>query len=208
MIINKDLCSGCGKCVAECPRAAIVCDNIGNYYIDFQLCNECDDIFEIECIRVCALNAITKNDGTYIDFDPIWRFRSEHLIWLMAIMGSRGSGRFQSGSKEWDAFRRLISAAYLDPELKVRMTRNFDDNCTGCPSKQNPGHVQRCGRADDLCYEKLGIKPGTVMRLWDVIKLVEDTFSIPFIKQLGTIPDDVLGDFLSFVSNDAKLFEN
>jgi hypothetical protein len=122
----------------------------------------------------------------------------------MAVMGSRGSGAFPVGSQEWDAFRKLISAAYLNPELKVRLTRSLDDNCTGCARKQDYHHVQKCGQDDDLCYEELRIEPGTVMKLWDVIQIAQDRFSIPFIKKLGTIPDKVLKNYLSFVSAPAE----
>jgi ferredoxin len=142
IFIKKDLCNGCGKCVAECHKAAIEKDSDGNYIIDPERCNDCKDIFDVECIRICGVNAIRQNDGSLSEFDPTWRFRSEHLIWLMAVMGSRGNNAFPA-NEHWEPFRKIIAAAYLDPELKVRMTRNFDDNCIGCHRKQDLDHVYK-----------------------------------------------------------------
>ena len=151
MFIDTDLCNGCGKCVVECHRSAISGDGQGKYSINPGLCTGCKDVFDIECIRICETRAITYDKRVHLEYDPTWRLRSEHLIWLIAVMGSEGSGAFWVGAAEWDAFRRLISAAYLDTELKVRLTKNFDDNCTGCPRKKDLDHVEQCGRDDDAC---------------------------------------------------------
>lgn len=205
MRIHQDLCNGCGKCVAECPKTAIGKNDAGGYAINAELCDECAEVFDIECIRRCDVNAITLDDGTVPGFDPTRRFRSEHLIWLMAVLGARGNGRFPVGVPEWDAFRRIISAVYLDPNLQVRLTRNFDDNCIGCPAKQTPGHPQVCGAVDDACFAQLGLEPGTVMRLWDAVKLAEEKFAVSFIRSLGTIHDYVLDNYLRFASSDARV---
>jgi ferredoxin len=208
MLINKELCDGCGKCVAECHKAAISGGGDGKYVIDASKCSECDDIFDIECVRICEPGAIVRDNGDTVDFDRTWRLRTEHLIWLIAVMGSRDNVLFPVGSREWNAFRRLVSAAFLDPDVKVRLTKNFDDNCIGCASKQVLDHVYKCGRDDENCFEKLGVEPGVIMRLWDVVQLVEDKLSIPFIKKLGTIPDKVLECFLRYIDPDAKLRTN
>jgi NAD-dependent dihydropyrimidine dehydrogenase PreA subunit len=204
MVIIGNLCDGCGKCVAECPKSAIV-KSSGVYAIDAGLCDNCDHYFDVECVRVCDENAITRDDGTIPVIEREWRLRSEHLIWLIAVIGSRGNGTFPAGILEWDAFRRLISAAIIDPGLKVRLTRDFDDICAGCPRKTELGHPENNGRADAACFDRLGIEPGTVMRLWDAVKLVEDTYSPSFI---GSYPDYVLRNFYAFLSPDAKFHHN
>jgi ferredoxin len=206
MIINNELCNGCKRCIAECYKGAIGINEAGNYVIDAALCNNCKDLFDIECIRVCAPRAITREDGSALDFNPTRRLRFEHLAWLIAIMGERGGGNFPLGNQEWDAFRKIISAAFLNPELKVRLSKNFDDVCIGCHRKQEAGHPEKCGNDDDVCSERLGVPPGTVMKLWDVIKLVEDKYSIPFLKQW--YKDDFIGWFRTFVSPDAKILTN
>jgi Pyruvate/2-oxoacid:ferredoxin oxidoreductase delta subunit len=208
MRINRDLCNGCEKCVAECPKAAISKDNAGNFTIDAQLCDNCVNYFDIECIRICEPKAITQEDGTISEFDATWRIRSEHLIWLMAVMGSKGNGQFPVGHIHWDPFRKLIIAAYRNPDLKVRLTKNFDDNCIGCSAKQAAGHPEHCGELDDACFAKMGVEPGMIMRLWDAVQLVEDKFSILFIKELGSISDSVLENFLLFVAPNAKVLTN
>ena len=206
MRINRDLCDGCGKCVVECPKTAIISDDTGKYRVDESLCNDCGDMFDIECIRFCAEKAITADDGTIPEFDTICRIRSEHLLWFMSLIGSKGNDLYKSS--HWNAFRKIVSAAYLDPDLKVRLTKNIDDTCAGCLTKQKPGHVEECREKDDVCFERLGIEPGTVMRLWDAVQLVEDKFSIPFIKEHNLIGGDFFDCFLAFVSPDAKVLTN
>jgi len=207
MLINKDLCSGCGICITECPQKAITKDETGKYVIENQLCNDCADISDIECVRVCSLKAITFNDGTLPEVDPMWRVRPEHLIWMMALIASRGvqdSGKYWVGQPQWDQKRRLTAAAYLDPDIKIRLTRSFDDICQRCPAKQEPGHSEVSGKVDDMCFEKLGVAPGTVMRLWDAVQMIEEKFTIPFMKTLTPIPDDIFSDILRFLSPGSK----
>jgi len=78
MTIIKSFCNGCGKCVAECHKNAIKKDGSNGYSIDPALCNECADIFDVECIRVCGNDAFNYDDGTLPVYDPTWRLRSEH----------------------------------------------------------------------------------------------------------------------------------
>jgi len=46
------------------------------------------------------------------------------------------------------------------------------------------------------------------MRLWDAVHLVEDKFSIPFIKDHDLIGGDFLDSLLAFVLHDAKILIN
>ena len=206
MRINKDLCDGCGKCVAECHKTAIISDNAGKYNIDAGLCNDCDDMFDIECIRFCAVKAITADDGAIPKFDTTLRVRSEHLLWIMSLIGSKGNDVYRSS--HWNAFRKIVSDAYLDPDLKVRLTKSLDDTCAGCLAKQKPGHIEESRKKDDVCFERLGVEPGTVMKFWDAVQLIEDKFSIPFIKEHDLIGGNFLDCFLAFISRDAKLLIN
>ena len=202
-----DSCTGCAICVTECPQRAIGTNDAGEYIIDRQLCNDCKNIPYIECIRVCDYNAITYDNGTHPEIDPTWRVRPEHLIWMMAVIASRGvqdETKYMVGHPQYDQKRRLASAALLDPDLKIRLTRSFDDICIKCPAKQEPGHSEVSGKVDDMCFEEMGIEANAEMRLWDAVKLIEEKFSLSFIKSLTPIPDDILKDFLCFLSPDAK----
>jgi hypothetical protein len=183
----------------------------GKYIIDAVICNNCENLMDMECIRVCAPNAITREDGTAVQFDATWRVRPEHLIWMMALLASRGAqdeGKYSVGNPQWDQKRKLVSSAFLNPDFKIRLTRSYDDICLRCGAKQEPGHPEVSGGVDDLCYKELGITPGTVMKLWDVVKMIEEKFSLAFIKTLSPIPDDILADILKFASPDAKMLTN
>jgi hypothetical protein len=164
-------------------------------------------MFEIECIRVCEPKAISRKDGTVPEFDPTWRLRSGHLSWMVALMGERGeTGIFPVGVQDYDVFRKLIAAAFINPDFKVRLSRTFDENCIGCPRKQEAGHPEKLTGVDEASFEKLGVPPGTVMRFWDVIKLFEEKFSMPFIRRFH---DERFVDWIRiFVSPDAKILTN
>ena len=216
MVIQKELCKGCGKCITECSKAAIRKDDEGKYFIDQDLCVNCEHIFDIECIRVCRSKAITHKDGTVPEFDKTTRLRPEHLPFLIAIMGERGrTGRFPVGILEWDLFRKIISAAFLNPDLNVRLTKVFDDVCTGCVRKAEPGHVEKSAKDDDIYLELLGLEPGTIIKFWDLINLFEDKCAMSFLKSRyikappNQRPDMWQEEFLSsirtFVSPDAKM---
>jgi len=195
MKINNELCNKCGRCVMECCHLAIIPDDNGGFFIDQQLCNNCEDLFDIECIRVCKKYAIIDNEGKVPEIDRTLRLRSEHLPWLIAVMGSRDNGDFPLGLREWEPFRKIISDAYLNPEKKVRFTKCFDDNCIGCPAKVAPGHAAYLEKLDDLCFKQLGIEPGTVMGIWDAIRLGAKKFPRSFFKEIDIIKESIVNDF-------------
>jgi len=210
MRINKNLCNECGECITECPYNAINKNDTGEYIIDAGLCNDCKDLGDIECIRVCESNAMTFNDGTLPEFDKMWRVRPEHLIWIMALINSRGvhdNQKYIVGQPQWACKRKIAADAILNPDLKIRFTRSYDDICIKCGAKQIPGHPEISGKVDDSCFEKLGVGAGTVLRFWDAVKMIEDEFSLEFIKSLTPIPDDILNDFLKFLSPDARALQ-
>ena len=206
MIINKDLCKKCGKCVPECGNRAISKNDAGEYAIDQSLCTDCSDCTDIECVRYCKFNAITKKDGSPVEFDPTARILSGHIPWMLAMMGSRGkTGRFPIEHREYQEFRKLIASAFTNPDLEIRVVYGWDDICGGCQNKtkckEGPGGPH---------FERLGVKPGEVIRFWDLIQLVEDKYSLQFIKrqQPDHIDDEFLGCIRTFVSPDAKMLTN
>ena len=209
MKIQRDLCSKCGRCVIECHKHAISKDGEGNYLIDISLCDNCGSMSEIECIRFCPPRAITREDGTIPDFDPTWRLRAEHIHWAVAIMGDRDRGTFPADNREYSVFRKMIAAAMINPNMKIRVVQGFDDICAACPTKAE--HAAGCMDMDKVYCDKFGIEPGTVMGFWDAVRMVEDRLSIPFLREKLTFLD-YCGAFLeslrTFVSPDAKLLTN
>jgi ferredoxin len=204
MLINKELCKECGACITECPSKAIVKNDAGEYSIDSLLCTECEACLDIECIRHCKFNAIVGEDGKVPEYDRTKRLLSNHIAYLVAIMGDRGrTGHFPIDNREWIAFRKLIAAAFTDPELKIRIVYGYDDICIGCKRKQGDC-IEAAG---GLAFAQLGIEPGTVMRFWDMIQLIEDKYSMPFLKKCG-YSDEFINCVRTFVSPDAKMLTN
>ena len=54
MVVNKDVCVGCGTCVENCPVNAIsMVDGVA--HIDKEICINCGS-----CLGACPVNAITE----------------------------------------------------------------------------------------------------------------------------------------------------
>ena len=207
MLIDKNLCKKCGKCVPECGNKAINKNESGDFFIEQSLCTECADCLDIECIRYCKSNAIKRKDGTIVEFDTTPRLLSGHIPWMLAIMGDRGkTGRFPVDNREYNAFRKLISKAFINPDLKIRVVYGWDDICGGCPRKQ-AGCKEPSGSVN---FKQLGIEPGEVMRFWDLIQLVENNYSMKFMRnqQPDYIDDEFISCIRTFVSPDAKILTN
>ena len=52
-MVNKDLCIKCNLCISVCPFEAIVSDDEGYAYIDYEKCTKC-----LACEGVCPTVAI------------------------------------------------------------------------------------------------------------------------------------------------------
>jgi len=206
MIINNELCKKCGRCITECANKAISKTDGGEYIIDQSVCTDCSHASDIECIRMCKFDAITKKDGTIPEIDRTARIIANHIPYLIAIMGDRGnSGRFPVDNKEWAAFRKMSAAAFTNPDMKIRIIIGNDDICVGCAKKQ-----EGCwsGPQEEV-FERLGIKPGAKMRFWDMIQLIEDKYSAEFVKKVDyNLDDEFIGWMRTFLSPDAKFFIN
>lgn len=53
IIIDKDLCVGCGRCEPFCPSEALRA--WGYLQVDAEKCNDC-----LSCIEACPLDAISE----------------------------------------------------------------------------------------------------------------------------------------------------
>lgn len=54
-------CIGCGVCLEECPEGAVSEGDEG-FYIDSDICNECEGLEMAQCVQVCPVDCIIKAD--------------------------------------------------------------------------------------------------------------------------------------------------
>ena len=199
MRIIKELCNGCGKCEVECHRNAIIKNQNGQFIIDESLCNECDGLLDIQCAWVCPLSCIVKTlQGTEYErifSDSMIRLRPDHLLYLIAIMGSANSGRYVNG-REWAPLRKIIAKAFLDPELEVRVVPTFDDACVGCKLKKDPNHVKQLIWEDKKTLDKVGFKFGKVVKFWDAVTVMKKKIDVKHLKSIKK-PKSFIEDFLN-----------
>jgi ferredoxin len=59
LVIDADECTACGVCEPECPREAIE-EGDDVFEIDADLCTECEEEGEPQCIPVCPVDCIAK----------------------------------------------------------------------------------------------------------------------------------------------------
>ncbi|MEM5831168.1 MAG: 4Fe-4S binding protein [Candidatus Aenigmatarchaeota archaeon] len=55
VVIDRDICIGCGACVAVCPHQAL---ELGKDGKSFLIWEKCKDVFD--CVSVCPVGAIRK----------------------------------------------------------------------------------------------------------------------------------------------------
>ena len=58
MIVNKEICVGCGQCINSCPVDAISYGADGKAHIDKDICILCGT-----CRRICPVEAISDEDN-------------------------------------------------------------------------------------------------------------------------------------------------
>ncbi len=59
LFINEDKCARCGVCEPVCPNEAIE-QTEDAYFIEPELCNECERFDEPQCVAVCTNDGIHK----------------------------------------------------------------------------------------------------------------------------------------------------
>lgn len=210
MEINQAICNSCGQCITECPKRAILHTKDNEYIIDQNLCNDCVDIYEKQCVAVCPLSAIgsrTADGRLKMElFDPTPRVRPHILLFIVAMLHGRGASSFSK--KDRRNLGPLIGAAYRDPDFKFRVVMNFDDNCRLCPKKCLEGHAEEMGDLDRKVMDKIGLEAGKKIRLWDAVKLVEDHMSIDLLRNHLDLKEETVEFILSGMPPQAPIWTN
>lgn len=188
MRIIESLCSKCGLCKAECHRNAIFKNEEGEYFIDSQLCDECEGLLDVQCARVCKSNCISRIvDGKEIiikNISPeLTRLRPDHLLYLIAIMGTGNSGRYTTG-RERAIERSIIANAFIHPNLEIRIVPIFDDCCISCPRKKEPLHREHLIFEDTKTIELLGFKFGQIINFWDAVSKAKKIITPDYLRSV------------------------
>lgn len=201
MKIIDELCTRCGECLPQCHLEAISVDEEGRYVIDQSICNECEDLLDVQCARVCRPACIVDADT----LEPVKNIlpqiptlRPDHLLYLIAVMGTGNSGRYTL-RKERVIERSIIARAYLDPQMKVRIVPTFDACCLGCPRKRQPRHRQNLINEDTKTAGFLGFEFGQVINFWDAVDIARQKMTPEYLKSVRK-PDVFIKDFMNSIS--------
>lgn len=199
MKILAELCTSCGLCKPECHRKAIRKNADGSYTIDQTICNDCKDLFEIQCIQVCPVDCIVHSDSEKINEEekyagPI-RLRPDHVLYVVGILKSRGENRYRVG-REWGVLRSVLSKAIENPDLMIRITPYFDDACFGCGMKSNDEHIRVVKWEDEEARKQTGIEFGQVIRFWDAVNLFLSKITKEYMIRMDK-PDYLIEDFFA-----------
>ena len=183
-IIEKD-CTKCGICVKQCHLEAIKITPDGRYEINASLCDRCSGLLDIQCARECKPACIVSlSDEPIKNILPdIPTLRPDHLLYLIAIMGTGNSGHYTL-RKERAIERSIISRAYLDPAMKVRIVPIFDSCCVGCPRKKEKLHREHLIDEDTKTAKFLGFSFGEVTNFWEAVKIAVEKCTPETLKDI------------------------
>lgn len=78
--VNREMCTGCGTCVDECPAGAIALREEGRAVID-----------EVACIRCGTCHDICPEDAVRHDSERIPRLVEANLQWARDLMARYGT---------------------------------------------------------------------------------------------------------------------
>ena len=121
VIINKETCIGCGLCVKECSRNAIVLIN-DKADIDLSLCNECG-----HCYAVCPKssvsmplydeNEIMEYDASKLKLDP------DDFLYFQKFR--RSIRNFKDKEVDPDKLNKIIEAGRYSPTASNRQLNRY-----------------------------------------------------------------------------------
>lgn len=110
VVINSNLCIGCGKCAADCVSSRISIIN-GKATFENGTCLECG-----HCFAVCPVNAVEMPGYDVSDCDTVGNMASFDSDELLLAMKSRRSIRqFKSDTVSKDDIRKILEAGRYSP---------------------------------------------------------------------------------------------
>jgi len=120
VIINKETCIGCGLCVKDCSRNAIILVN-EKAAVDLDLCNECS-----HCVAVCPEASVSMPDYD----DEIFEYDADKLSldpdnFLYFQKFRRSIRQFKDKDVEQDKLDKIIEAGRYSPTASNRQLNRY-----------------------------------------------------------------------------------
>ena len=121
VIINKETCIGCGLCVKDCSRKAIVLVN-DKAQVNLDLCNECG-----HCLAICPENSFSmpqydKNEIVEVDENRL-NLDPEDFLYFQKCR--RSIRQFKKQDIEKDTLNQIIEAGRYAPTASNRQLNRF-----------------------------------------------------------------------------------
>lgn len=122
VVIDKEICIGCGLCVKDCSRNAISLDENKKAEVNLEMCNECS-----HCVAVCPVDAVTmphydKNEILEIDEDKLALDPDDFLYYLKARRSIR---QFKDMDIEQEKLNQIIEAGRYSPTASNKQSNRF-----------------------------------------------------------------------------------
>jgi len=121
VIIDKEMCTGCGLCVKDCSRNAIALVN-GKAQVDLELCNECG-----HCFAICPFGSVSM---PLYDVNEIIKFNEEKMSiepdnLLNFLKFRRSIRQFKDKGIEPEKINKIIEAGRYSPTASNRQMNRF-----------------------------------------------------------------------------------
>jgi nitroreductase/NAD-dependent dihydropyrimidine dehydrogenase PreA subunit len=119
--INKETCIGCGLCVEDCSRGAIILKD-EKARVNLEACNECG-----HCVAVCPQASVSMPD---YDKNEIIEFKKDRLNidpdeFLYFQKFRRSVRQFKNMDVEADKLNKIIEAGRYSPTASNRQLNRF-----------------------------------------------------------------------------------